>query len=146
MTRLASLAALIAIAGLPVSAQDSEEGRGADQGAASQRLGASTDTFLPEGGSEIYAIACSGCHQPQGQGAIGAAAYPPLAANPRLQGGRYPAWIVLNGMGGMPSFGDWLDDEQVLEVVSYIQSNLGNQFETNLTVEDVAGLRDARAP
>lgn len=144
VTALALGAALV----LPVAApaQDSEEGRQSEESGASAQLRATTDRFLPEEGETLYMTACAGCHQPQGQGAIGAAAYPPLAANPRLQGYRYPTWIVLNGTGAMPAFGDWLSDAQVAEVVRYIQQNLGNRYESDLTADLVADLRDARAP
>lgn len=111
-----------------------------------EALGATTESFSMEGGEEIYMVACAGCHQPQGQGAVGAGQYPALSANPRLEGGRYPAWIVVNGMGAMPPFDDWLDDAQIVEVVAYIQENLGNGYESSLSAEDVAALRDAPAP
>lgn len=129
-----------------VAAQDSEEGRQSETSGASAHLGATTDAFLPQEGEALYLTACAGCHQPQGQGAIGAAAYPPLAANPRLQGYRYPTWIVLNGQAAMPAFGDWLSDAQVAAVVRYIQENLGNRYDSDLTAEIVADLRGAMAP
>ena len=127
-------------------AQDREEGPQSDMISAAADLGATTDGFLAEDGETLYLTACAGCHQPQGQGAIGAAAYPPLAANPRLEGYRYPAWIVLNGQAAMPAFGDWLSNVQIAEVVRYIQQNLGNRYDSDLTPEMVAELRDARAP
>lgn len=145
MIRLAVIAT-VALCAAPAAAQDSEEGRGEAQDAASRALDASTDSFLPTEGEAIYQTACAGCHQPQGTGAVGAAQYPPLSNNPRLRGGRYPAWIVVNGLGAMPSFADWLSDAQVQAVVSYIQQNFGNDYETNLTEEMVAGLRDAPEP
>lgn len=140
--------ALCALAlGTPaLQAQDTEEGRQSEVSGASADLAATTDGFLPEEGEALYLTACAGCHQPQGQGAIGAASYPPLAGNPRLEGHRYPVWIVLNGQAAMPAFGDWLSDAQVAEVVSYIRQNLGNRYETPVTAGEVAALRDARAP
>lgn len=142
--------AILASAAWPAVAQDpSGEGREQSQDGgdgAVIELAATSDRFLPENGEELYLVACAGCHQPSGSGALGAGAYPPLANNRMLEGGRYPAWIVLNGMGGMPSFGDWLSDEQVVAVVGYIQENLGNRFESNLTSDDVAQLREAPAP
>ncbi len=108
-------------------------------------LGATTESFLAEDGESIYMTAGAGCHQPRGQGAAGGR-YPPLSANPVLRGSRYPAWIVVNGMGAMPSFADWLDDEQVVAVVGYIQTNFRNDYETTLTADMVAGLRDETPP
>ncbi|MFW5642071.1 MAG: c-type cytochrome [Roseicyclus sp.] len=147
MTRIRIAAAILALAAMPVAAQDSEEGRQSEASGASADLGATTDGFLQEEGEALYLTACAGCHQPQGEGAIGAGAgYPPLAANPRLEGYRYPVWIVLNGQGAMPAFGDWLSDGQVVAVVSYIQENLENRYDSTPTEENVADLRDAEAP
>ncbi|AHM05087.1 Putative Cytochrome C6 [Roseibacterium elongatum DSM 19469] len=147
MTRFATTCtALTLAAALPVAAQDSEEGRHSETSGASADLGATTEGFLAEDGATLYRTACAGCHQPQGQGAVGAAAYPPLAANPRLAGFRYPTWILLNGQAAMPAFGDWLSDAQVVAVVSYIQQNFGNRYDATVTEADVAALRDAPAP
>ena len=146
---MASAALLAALAGLPAIAQDEGDDSvrpasrpDRDQGSEGA-LGASTERFLQEGGEELYLTVCAGCHQPQGTGAVGAGVYPPLAGNPMLEGSRYPAWIIVNGMAAMPSFGEWLSNEQVVEIVSYIQSNLGNDWETDLTAADVEDLREA---
>jgi len=143
MTRLQAtlaLAALMSTTAVAAAQEDSRAPRGDDA------LGASASEFLAKDGETLYLTACAGCHQPQGQGAIGAGSYPPLAGNPRLEGGRYPAWIVLNGISGMPALGGYMDDAQVVAVVSYIQQNLGNRYEATLTENDVAALRDAPAP
>jgi mono/diheme cytochrome c family protein len=127
--------------------QTGQQGRaGPDSPPGTSALGATTEGFLADEGEEIYMTACAGCHQPQGQGAIGAGTYPPLSQNPVLEGSRYPAWIVVNGMGAMPSFADWLDDEQVVAVVDYIQTSFRNDYETTLTTETVADLRDEPVP
>lgn len=138
------LPALVLAVGLvqPVAAQDSGE-RQEPRGPGAQDLGATTEAFLQEDGEAIYRAACSGCHQPQGQGAVGAGLYPPLAGNPRLMGGRYPGWIVVNGMGAMPSFRDWLTDAQIAAVITFIQQNLGNDFDNHPTAADIADLRAA---
>jgi mono/diheme cytochrome c family protein len=147
LPRLAALAAALALPASalaqetdtstrPASRPDEQEG-----GA----LGASTERFLVEDGAEIYRIVCSGCHQPNGSGAIGAGVYPPLSANPVLEGSRYPAWIVVHGMGAMPAFGDWLTNEQIVDVVGYIQSSFGNDWETDLTAQAVEDLRPAQS-
>ena len=41
----------------------------------------------------------------------------------------------------MPAFADWLDDEQVAAIVSYIQTNLGNDYEGDVTAEEVKRMR-----
>lgn len=144
MTLLRSLllsgAALVAATPAPAQ-DDSRAPRGSDT-----ELGATASEFTARDGETLYLTACAGCHQPQGQGAVGAGQYPPLSGNARLQGGRYPAWIVVNGIGGMPALGDYMDDEQVVAVVSYMQQNLGNRHSPDLTPDAVADLRDAPAP
>lgn len=106
-----------------------------------EELGATTERFVLEDGAALYHTACSGCHQPEGEGAVGAASYPPLAANPRLEGAQYPVYILLNGMGAMPTFADWLADDQIVAVVTYIQQNFGNDFTDHPTADMVADLR-----
>ena len=44
---------------------------------------ADPNRFLQRDGEAIYRAICQGCHMPGGQGAIGAGAYPALAANPQ---------------------------------------------------------------
>jgi len=117
----------LCVAAWQANAQDTGE-RQEPRDAGARDLGATSDGFVLRDGEALYAAACSGCHQPQGQGAYGAGQYPTLAANPRLAGGRYPAWIVLNGMGGMPAFNSWLDDEQIIAVVTYVQTSFGNRY------------------
>jgi mono/diheme cytochrome c family protein len=138
-------AILLAVLAAPAGAQDDsgdrQPSRSSEYGV--DALGADSERFLQEGGEDLYLTVCAGCHQPDGVGALGAGVYPPLAGNPMLEGGRYPAWIIVNGMGAMPSFGDWLSNEQVVEIVTYIQSNLGNDWETDLTAADVEDLREA---
>jgi len=97
--------------------------------------------FVERDGESIYTHICQGCHMPGGAGAIGAGAYPALANNPRLAAAAYPAALVLNGAGAMPSFAGGLDDEQVANVVNYIRSHFGNDYDGALTPEQVAAMR-----
>ncbi len=148
---LASLLALPIAAAVPALAQDDASAESDTSTRPASRpdeqegdaLGADTEQFLVGDGAEIYRVVCSGCHQPNGVGAIGAGAYPPLSANPTLEGSRYPAWIIVHGMGAMPAFGDWLSNEQIVEVVAHIRSSFGNDWETDLTAEAVEDLRPA---
>lgn len=130
-TALGTLAAL---------AQETGE-RQEPRGPGAEELGATTEAFLIEDGGALYQAACAGCHQPEGEGAEGAAAYPPLASNPRLEGAQYPVYILLNGMGAMPTFDAWLSDAQIVEVVTYIQQNFGNDYANHPTKEMVAEMR-----
>ena len=104
-------------------------------------LGSTTEKFTDSEGSDLYRRACSGCHGPEGEGAYGAGKYPALAANPRLGHKRYPVNLILEGNGAMPAFADWLDDEQVAAIVSYIQTHLGNDYEGDVTAEEVKRMR-----
>jgi mono/diheme cytochrome c family protein len=105
-------------------------------------LGSTLEKFTDSDGAELYRRACSGCHGPEGEGAFGAGKYPALAANPRLGHPRYPVNLILEGNGAMPSFADWLDDEQVAAVVTYIQTNMGNDYTSEVTAEDVSRMRE----
>lgn len=91
-------------------------------------------------GEAVYQTICAGCHMPEGEGAEGAGAYPALADNPRLEFPGYPITLVLYGQSAMPPFADLLDDEQVANLVDYLQSGL-NDFEPTATVEAVATSR-----
>jgi mono/diheme cytochrome c family protein len=81
-----------------------------------------------EGGEAVYNALCAGCHMPDGQGAVGAGAYPALADNELLAAPSYPINLVIYGQGAMPPFGGLLDDGQVADVVNYVRSHFGNDF------------------
>ncbi len=123
-----------------------------DSAAAEAAAGALTSATAPglddgseqlgfSSGEEIYQYLCRGCHQYDGSGAKGAGAYPALAGNENLEFGDYPVMLVVNGQKGMPPLGHMLSDEQVVAVVSYIQTSFGNSYTEHPTVETVAGVR-----
>ncbi|PWW49110.1 c-type cytochrome [Melaminivora alkalimesophila] len=105
----------------------------------------STDSerFVQQGGERLYRSICQGCHMPEGQGAKGAGFYPALAQNARLAAGPYPVYVVLQGLHGMPPFGERLDDQQVADVVNYIRTHFGNDYRDAITPEMVRGQRPA---
>lgn len=114
--------------------------------------GALTDPAAPEflspgdqlgftTGEGIFQYLCRGCHQYDGSGASGAGAYPALAGNENLEFGDYPVTLVVNGQKGMPPFGSMLSDEQVVAVVTYVQTSFGNAYTEHPTVETVASVR-----
>ncbi len=87
-------------------------------------------------GQELYAMACTACHQPHGGGVPGVA--PPLAGSEWVSGPpERIARVVLHGLYGpvvvndqtwnlsMPSFGVY-DDEQLASVLSYVRRAWGN--------------------
>jgi mono/diheme cytochrome c family protein len=100
-------------------------------------------------GEQIYNHICQGCHMPDAQGAIGAGAYPKLAANKKFVSWEFVASTVLNGRSGMPPFGlptnqassrTHLTDAQIAEVVNYVRSHFENKYKANVTAQQIAAL------
>ncbi|MFZ5707670.1 MAG: c-type cytochrome [Pseudomonadota bacterium] len=98
--------------------------------------------FSEPTGEAMYRRVCAGCHMPKGEGvSTGAGFYPALAANPKLEAGGYPVYILLNGMNGMPPVGRMMTDQQVAEVVNYVRTHFGNSYNDAVTAEEVKALR-----
>jgi mono/diheme cytochrome c family protein len=89
--------------------------------------------FPQQTGEDLFKNICQGCHMPDAKGAIGAGAYPALAANPRLAAAIYPITVVLNGQRAMPTFGESLSDEQVAAVINYVRTHFGNHYKDAIT-------------
>ncbi len=102
-----------------------------------------TTDYITTDGEQLYNTLCAGCHMPDGSGAIGAGAYPVLKNNQLLEYASYPVSVIVNGQAAMPSLGHLLNDEQVVAVTSYIQSNLGNDYTPDATVQMVSDTRPA---
>lgn len=101
------------------------------------------EEYESEDGEELYQSLCSGCHMADGSGAVGAGMYPALSENPNLEYAGYATYIIINGQGGMPSLGHFLDDKQVLAITDYLQTNLGNDYEADGTLDAVSDARPA---
>ena len=97
--------------------------------------------LLQRDGEAIYRAICQGCHMQDGQGAIGAGAYPALAANRNLEASGYPIAFVLNGRKAMPPLGRTLDDDQVAAVVNYVRTHFGNKYPDVVSGADVRNMR-----
>jgi mono/diheme cytochrome c family protein len=97
--------------------------------------------FAEQGGAALYASVCAACHQPDAKGAIGAAAYPALAADENLASADYMTAVLLNGLRGMPPVGRMMSDEQVADVVNYVRTHFGNSYGEALSAADVAAAR-----
>lgn len=97
--------------------------------------------FSERTGEALYGAICQGCHMPQGEGAVGAGAYPALAGNARLAAPAYPVLLVLNGRKAMPAFGADLDDAQIAAVARFVRTRFANRPDGALTAADVAALR-----
>jgi mono/diheme cytochrome c family protein len=97
--------------------------------------------FMPKDGAVLYRTSCQACHMATGQGASGAGAYPRLAKNSKLQAGKYPVYVIVNGSKAMPPFRNLLDDEQVASVVNYVRTNFGNDYTDSVSAADVKSAR-----
>ncbi|MDR1975740.1 MAG: cytochrome c [Campylobacteraceae bacterium] len=93
--------------------------------------------FDAKTGEEIYRASCQGCHMADGKGAYGAGFYPSLAGDELLASAETALEIVAHGLRGMPSFRDYLSDEQIVEVVKYIRTSFGNNFEGDVKTTDI---------
>jgi mono/diheme cytochrome c family protein len=109
--------------------------------AADDPLFSQSDHFDQRSGAGVYHAICAGCHQPQGQGAQGAGAYPALAGNPRVASAAYVATMVLYGRKAMPAFAQQLDDAQIAAVVQYLQHDVAHVQGEPLDAAQVAALR-----
>ena len=94
----------------------------------------------PKTGQEVYQMVCQTCHMADGRGAVGAAAFPALASNPKMKLAAYPIVMVTKGRGGMPGFSDMLSAEQTAAVITYVRTNFGNAYPEPVTAEDVKRL------
>lgn len=104
-----------------------------------------TSSIEAQTGQEIYETVCLACHMAEGKGAKGAGEFPAFTDNMRLMAPQYPAHIVLYGQKGMPGFGAYFDDNQVAEIVNYIRTHFGNEYEDDFTAEQVAQMRQPDA-
>jgi mono/diheme cytochrome c family protein len=98
--------------------------------------------FTEQGGAAIYAGICAGCHMPDGRGATGAATYPALAQDARLQAAGYPIAIVLHGQKAMPGFARSLSDQQIADVVGFLRTHFGNAYPDMPSAADVKAERN----
>ena len=101
-------------------------------------------------GEIIYRTFCSACHQIDGTGNPGM--YPPLNSKERIEGD--PKWlidVVLKGLKGeievdgevydqvmIPH--DFLTDQQIADVLSYIRNSFGNHA-GRINPEEVSAVR-----
>ena len=97
--------------------------------------------FDEKGGEALYARVCAACHQPDGKGAVGAAAYPALAGDNNLASAAYVESVLLNGLRGMPPLGRLMSDEQVADIINYVRSHFGKAYDDALSAADVHAIR-----
>lgn len=85
-------------------------------------------TSSPEQGSsgeELYAsLGCAGCHSKEGAGGIG----PALDGNPALADSAFTVATIRDGREGMPSFGEYLREDELALLASYVRNAWSNDF------------------
>jgi mono/diheme cytochrome c family protein len=102
----------------------------------------SSSVLTQQTGKGLYEAVCASCHMSEGQGAVGAGAYPALADNAMLESPDYPIHLIVHGQTAMPPLGAIMNDEQIAAVVNYIRTSFGNTFAENpATAETVAAAR-----
>ena len=164
----AALAVLLALAATHADAQsDTHKGAhaavrakpdGGTPGAADAGALLADGVIAHANGEQIFRHVCQGCHMPDAAGAHGAAAYPALAADPRLASARYAAATVLFGRRNMPSFSmetdltgfDAMmpgcpDDAQIADVINYVRSHFGNHYGDPLGAAEVKAMHPRKA-
>lgn len=100
--------------------------------------------FTETDGEALYRASCQSCHQANGQGGQSASrGFPALAKNPKLQDAGYPVTMVVVGHGAMPSFAEWMSDEQIAAVITFVRSHFGNDYKDPVQVADVKATRGA---
>ncbi len=97
--------------------------------------------FTERGGAELFNSVCAACHQSDARGAIGAAAYPPLAADTKLASIDFLLTVLLNGLRGMPPVGSMMSDEQVADVINYVRTHFGNSYGGAVSAAEVSAAR-----
>lgn len=108
------------------------------------------------GGAQLYLDKCAGCHRSDGKGY--AKAFPALAGNAVLQtgdptsainivlsGGAVPATRTAPSSLTMAPYADALNDAQVAQVVTFIQTSWGNRGAA-ATADQVAKVRKISVP
>ena len=116
----------------------------------------SSAAFLAAGGAQAQPAAsdgetlftqnCSACHQITGKGIPGA--FPALAGDAFVMGPPGAVvTVVLNGRGGMPTFGKDLSNDEIAKILTYVRSSWGNKA-SPVTPALVDGVRggDVTAP
>ncbi len=139
MRRIGQLVALVAAAavGRPVLADDAPV-KSAPMSCGGQ--------FDEQGGADLFANVCAACHQPDAKGAVGAAAYPPLAGDKKLASADFALTVLFKGLRGMPPLGRMMSDEQVADVVNYVRTHFGNSYTDAVSPSQAAAARRTPAP
>jgi alcohol dehydrogenase (quinone), cytochrome c subunit len=111
--------------------------------------------IAPNPGAQLYVDRCAGCHRSDGRGY--AKAFPALAGNPVLQSDSEAAIKIVLGGGSQPAtdsapsaltmapYAALFSDQQVADVVTFIQTGWGNRGKSATSAE-VAKVRKTVVP
>ncbi len=102
--------------------------------------------FGEQGGEELFVHVCGGCHQPDAKGAVGAAAYPPLAEDKKVGSPDFMLTVLFSGLRGMPPLGQMMSDVQVADVINYVRTHFGNSYADAISAAQVSAARRRTAP
>jgi mono/diheme cytochrome c family protein len=156
--RAASVLCVFALLSASACSNTGREGRTEGQAVAGRETNASIpaeNISTPElaRGKQVYEMYCLACHQTNGQGVPGL--YPPIARSEWVDGDRDRLiGVILNGLEGpievrgetynqaMPPH-NFLSNEQVANVLTYIRMNFGNDAPA-ISPEEVEAVRSAR--
>lgn len=141
LTARGLIAGLLLAAALPAAAQTTSGHMTASQAADTPQAMVVKGKFVMRDGEAIFKDVCAACHMPDAKGATGAGTYPALAGDGKLAAASLPVKIVLHGQKGMPSFGEFFDDDQVAAVVTYVRTHFGNTFARPVTATEVKAAR-----
>jgi mono/diheme cytochrome c family protein len=97
--------------------------------------------FSEQSGADLFRNVCAACHQPDAKGAVGAGAYPPLAADGKLAASGFVLTVLLHGLDGMPPVGEMMSDAQVADVINYVRTHFGNSYSDSVSAADVLAAR-----
>lgn len=97
--------------------------------------------FTEQGGARLFGNVCAACHQLDAKGAVGAAAYPPLAGDKKLVSADFMLTVLFTGLRGMPPLGRMMSDEQVADVVNYVRTHFGNSYAGAISAAQVSAAR-----
>jgi mono/diheme cytochrome c family protein len=101
--------------------------------------------FTEQGGANLFDNVCAACHQPDAKGAVGAAAYPPLAGDKKLVSTDFMLTVLFSGLRGMPPLGRMMSDEQVADVINYVRTHFGNSYAGAVSAAQVSAARPRTA-
>lgn len=136
---LATLSATVVAEGNHKGGHGDNHGKGAHwmspKGEAEKANPIKADAASIERGKNSYAILCATCHGATAMGdGVAGAALDPKPTNLKAMSGGHPdgdfAWKIANGRGAMPAWKSLLKEDQIWDLVNYIQ-DLKNESSNN---------------